>query len=409
MQRLTDHEKKILKLVREHPAILNDRSERKKVAMAAGMTEKTLRNRIADLKRYGLIGVSAKTNKSEKQRIITRNDEIDLVKIWRMLIRRKWKIVIITGLFTTIATIYALLATPYYQSVISMYPAAEFTESSFPLGGDLGGIAESFGIGELGSKPSYYIPDIIESRRLKKDIVLRAWINSVYPEGSNLIKYWEIDKPKFFSIRRIISKILPSPKFPYHPHAKHTELGIEKLNKLISVEEDESGLIIVSVLIEEPRLASDITNYIAHFVKEYISFEQNLEAVRNKQFINDQLVQAKADLSNSEEFLTEFRKEHPYALDTPELQQDRGRLIRNIEVNLQVYITLRQQYEIVKIEEAKDNLLVQILDYAEPAVKAAKPRRTLIVILSLFCGIFVSFFVVLVQESSRERQTEDFD
>jgi len=144
-------------------------------------------------------------------------------------------------------------------------------------------------------------------------------------------------------------------------------------------------------------------------VKEYISVEQNLEAVRNKQFINDQLVQAKADLSNSEEFLTEFRKEHPYALDTPELQQDRGRLIRNIEVNLQVYITLRQQYEIVKIEEAKDNLLVQILDYAEPAVKAAKPRRTLIVILSLFCGIFVSFFVVLVQESSRERQTEDFD
>ncbi len=55
MQTLTDHEKKILELVKKHPEILDNPAEREKIAKANSMTEKTLRNRIADLKRYGLV------------------------------------------------------------------------------------------------------------------------------------------------------------------------------------------------------------------------------------------------------------------------------------------------------------------------------------------------------------------
>jgi len=55
MQILTDHEKKILELVKKHPEIVDNRSERERIAKTSSMTEKTLRNRIADLKRYGLV------------------------------------------------------------------------------------------------------------------------------------------------------------------------------------------------------------------------------------------------------------------------------------------------------------------------------------------------------------------
>ena len=53
---LSPHEKKILSLVDKYPSIIDDPLERKRIAELNGMSEKTLRNRLADLKRYGIIG-----------------------------------------------------------------------------------------------------------------------------------------------------------------------------------------------------------------------------------------------------------------------------------------------------------------------------------------------------------------
>jgi uncharacterized protein involved in exopolysaccharide biosynthesis len=172
---------------------------------------------------------------------------------------------------------------------------------------------------------------------------------------------------------------------------------------LILVDEEVSGLITVSVLMEDPELAASIANYIAEFVKDFISVEQHREAVKNKAFIYDQQMQAKEELALSEEELTEFRKQHPIALDTPDLQLARGRFIRNIEENQAVYITLRQQYEIAKIEEAKENLLVNILDNAEPSVNKAKPKRKLIVLFVFFASLFLSSLYQIININLRNK------
>ena len=392
--KLTPHEEKILSLVKSNPEIVSDSKAREKLAKKHGLSEKTLRNRIADLKKYGLLDLDNKLvlEKSPKH-LITEKDEIDLVVVWQILMKRKWTIIIITGLFTTIGIIYSLLATPYYQSTISMYPAGEIADNNSLFGGNLQGIAESFGIGGVGSTPTYTLPDIINSRRLKKAIVLKLWSNSLYPNGSTLIKYWEIDKPTWFASKKWISKFLPSGEFSADPYHQHIETAIENLSELISVEEEVSGLITVSVLMEEPNLAARIANYIAEFVKEFISVEQHREAVKNKAFIYDQQMEAKKELALSEEKLTEFYKKNPLAQGNPELLLIEGRLIRNIEEKQAVYITLRQQYEIAKIEEAKENLSVNILDVAEPAVDKAKPKRILIVISAFILSMFLSFLI----------------
>jgi len=397
---LTPHEEKILELIRKHPEVVSDPKIRRQVAEKNSLSEKTLRNRIADFKKYGLLGTDKKivSEKSPKH-LITESDEIDLVAIWHTLIQRKWFIFKITGLFTTIGIIYSVLATPYYKSTISLYPAGKIAESSSILGGNLKGVAASFGIGGLGSAPTYNIPDIINSRRLKKDIVLKSWPNSLHPNGSDLIKHWEIDKPTWFEPGIWISKLLPSGGFSADSYHKNIETAIENLGELILVNEEASGLITVSVLMEDPGLASGIANYIAEFVKDFISVEQHREAVKNKVFIYDQQMQAKEELALSEEELTDFRKQHPIALDTPDLQLARGRLIRNIEENQAVYITLRQQYEIAKIEEAKENLLVNILDNAEPAVEKTKPKRKLIVILSIILGGMCGITTTLIRHA----------
>ncbi|HIB51826.1 MAG TPA: hypothetical protein EYO48_01630, partial [Candidatus Marinimicrobia bacterium] len=139
---LTPHEEKILELIRKHPEVVSNPEIRRQVAEKNSLSEKTLRNRIADFKKYGLLGTDKKivSEKSPKH-LITESDEIDLVAIWHTLIQRKWFIFKVTGLFTTIGIIYSVLATPYYKSTISLYPAGEITESSSILGGNFKGVA----------------------------------------------------------------------------------------------------------------------------------------------------------------------------------------------------------------------------------------------------------------------------
>jgi len=263
--------------------------------------------------------------------------------------------------------------------------------------GNLKGLAESFGIGGLGTAPAYNIPDIINSRRLKKDIILKSWTNSRYQKGSNLIKYWDIDKPKWFMPSEWISKILPSKRFVADIDLQNIDSAIEELNSLISIDEEVSGLITVSVWMEEPGLSADIANYISKFIIDFIQVEQHREASKNKSFIRDQLMQAKNELSISEEELTEYRKAHPMALDTPDLQLGRGRLIRNVETNQAVYITLRQQYEMAKIEEARESLLVNILDIAESAVNKDRPKWKLVLLLCMILGGLSGVAITLIR------------
>ena len=74
--KLTSHEKKILELINQHPDIIKDPAARKKVAEKYSLSEKTLRNRIGDLKKYGFItGGTIFSSKS----IDSQNDGLDLL------------------------------------------------------------------------------------------------------------------------------------------------------------------------------------------------------------------------------------------------------------------------------------------------------------------------------------------
>ena len=402
--KLTPHEKKILGLIEKNPEIINDTKKRAKVAQENDLSEKTLRNRIGDLKKYGVI--SAKNmnaprglNRNLKTEVSIKEDKLDPLLIIK---NNKTFIVKVSLIAGIIGLIYALYATPYYRSTTSMYPALDAEKSGGILGGSIKGLAESYGLMGLGSAPTYNIPDIVLSRRIKKNIILSKWKSRAFPDSTNLIKFWEIDKPDRFSpyiILDLFRFFLPKQKeYSTSTDKLHLENAIEKLQRQISVNEEQSGLIVVSVLMEDPFLSANITNYIADYVKDFISLEQEKEAIKKKEFIFSQMQSAKIDLSDSEFKLTNFLKLNPLALGNPDLQLQQGRLIREIEENQAVYITLRQQYEIAKIEAEEDKLFINILDEGDVAVRKSKPKRSLIVLSSISLGIMLSLLIVFYRE-----------
>ena len=179
---------------------------------------------------------------------------------------------------------------------------------------------------------------------------------------------------------------------------KYLDIAIRALEDRITVSESGSGLITVDVDMEEPYLASDIANFVADFVIEFVSKVQKTNAYKNRTFIEEQLSAASIKLKESEKILVQFKNQHPINLDTPDLAMSRMGLIRNIEENQTVYLTFRQQYEIARIDEQKEEILINILDVAVPAVKVSKPKKIFILLLAGFLGVGISIPIILYRE-----------
>jgi len=296
--------------------------------------------------------------------------------------------------FLFFGVIYILLSDNLYKSSISLYPAGELSENNSILS-EFSEYTETFGV-SMPTKSNYYIPDIINSYSLKKEIITKKWNSTKYDKETNLIEYWEINNNSFFKkLSQKITFMFDSKYFDDNLY--NLNLAIKKLDNLISVNEAYSGLIEVDVLFDEPQLSADIANYISNYVIRFVNSEQKSFALKTKLFTEKRFEMAELDLIASENKLTNYRKKHPISLDTPELQLQRLRLIREVEVNQEVFITLRNQLEIAKIEESKERLFINILDKAEPSIKKAYPKIFLLLIIFFLLGLFISvlYFMIL--------------
>lgn len=77
------------------------------------------------------------------------------------------------------------------------------------------------------------------------------------------------------------------------------------------------------------------------------------------------------------------------------------RLKRDVLINEKLFELLTQQYEMSKIEEAREDVAFQVIDRAVPPEKRFKPKRKLIVLLAgtvaIFMGVFLVFFLEYVE------------
>lgn len=82
------------------------------------------------------------------------------------------------------------------------------------------------------------------------------------------------------------------------------------------------------------------------------------------------------------------------------------RLMREFKYREVVFDMLSKQYELAKIDEAKDNSVIQVMDRAIPPKSPSKPRRVLIVILSglvaLFLGVLSAFVLEAIAKTSSD-------
>lgn len=81
------------------------------------------------------------------------------------------------------------------------------------------------------------------------------------------------------------------------------------------------------------------------------------------------------------------------------------RALRELKYREAVYEAMTKQYQIARVDEAKDAAMVQVLDKAVPPEIKTSPKRALIVIMATFAGLFLGIAIVaLIERGLRDRR-----
>jgi uncharacterized protein involved in exopolysaccharide biosynthesis len=324
----------------------------------------------------------------EKIQII-KDDEIDLRTLFQVLWSDRKLIFKIMGFIALIGVLYSLLITPLYKSTITMYPSGENVGGM----GQFQGMASMFGMNIGGTESTFNIPDVISSRTLQTKIIHKKWNTDLFASHVDLITFWGINDSNKFTFNPLAWFSEPESNV----NVKWESSALKKLSDRIYVKENKTGLINVEVLMEEPELSAQISNYIYDGVLEFTKINHIQMAKLHRQFIENRQVEVKAILVDAENKLKEFRSKNRKVMDSPQLQLELERLMRDVEIQAQVFITLQQQFELARIEEVKETPSLVILDKGFPSIYKDSPKRKLILILSLFLGGIIGVFSILLK------------
>jgi len=312
-----------------------------------------------------------------------KEDSISLREIINILIRY-WKTLIIIPAITCIIAIYYVLffTEPFYVATAKIIPSVGSSSTS-----NLRGLAAQFGLSVPGGEEtsvtsSWVYPEIIKSRTLARVLLKRNF-----------------DTEKFGKDQPLVKILTYSEEEPEFGLAALEKMAVEALLKKINVSKSrQSSILTLEVSAFEPQLAADI---IIALIEELDKHQQKFKSTRvteKREFIEERIEEVQLDLEKTEDALKQFRYRNRQIQNSPSLLLEQERLSREVQVVIGVFTTLKQEYELAKIQEVEEATVVYVLDPPEAPLMKAGPQRRKTVIMAGFLGIGLGVGLVFVRE-----------
>ena len=457
---LSPHEQKILSLVKKHPTIVSDPVERKRVAELNGMSEKTLRNRLGDLKRYGVVG-----HQTRGQETITQDNEVltdNLLLFWtnRRLILKN------TIIVAFISLIISLLLPKWYASkaVVLSSGAGKFNflSSISPIP------VANFGLSTINEDINNFIA-ILQSRTVKEYMVNKfnlverynqrdiEYAMEAFEEKMELevteegtLEISIIDKDPIVAKQMVSEALIMLDQINQNigmeagrynrefleKRLNQNENNLEKAELNLKIFQEKTGIIdLVAQLSSTMQMSAQAYNSIFDAYTELyakkIETETQLAVAKTTLSINNPTLMQLEKLLNEQTFqleqlMIELDAKLQYLLSSitptqvdnipniefsvsfnslPSLGLENARLIREVKMQSTIQEILIPQYEQAKLEETKNIPTLQLIDKPKVAINKAKPKRALIVIGSTLMSILVSFTFVYAGHHTRDLRT----
>jgi len=271
-----------------------------------------------------------------------------------------------------ISMLYFFVQEEKYESLISMYPSYgdDFNNSS------LMSLVDDFGIGQglNTTDPIIYVPDIVNSYILRKELLLRNYDSL---QNKTLLDYFESKK--------LINLF----------NSNESELideFSEDFDDLIKVDIGRtSGLITITTYFDSLDLSIEVRDYIYNYLINFINKSYKDSSGAKVKYIDQRKIEVKEELENKENQLRDFLVQNK-DFDSPLLQIEYLRLSREVELTNTVYALLVQQVETEKLSLKKEELNFVVSDiYNNP--KAVKIEFYEIIIIDLIILLLIVFIL----------------
>ncbi len=368
-------------------------------------------------------------------------EEINLLELLRVVVRNLPLIARITTAAVILSLVYSLTLQNVYTAKATLLPpqkdsgggAAALLAS---MGGGLAGLAGGLGGGSadlyLGILKSRTVTDAVIKRldlhtELKsknaddtrkklerlvkfqagKDGIITITADYKDPAKAALLANTFIDELQKKSLQLNLTKASTERNF------LEKRLTVVKQDLKVAEEEMKSFQEKNKTIKADSQAAAAIEG-IARLRAEIVSKEVQLAALRSS--MTDESAEVRSLLAG----ITKLKSQQnsmsgagtgggviPSVGSAPSIGVEYIRRLRELKTQEALFEQLTKQFELAKINEARDSSSLQVLDEAVAPLRKSKPKRALIVILSAVTAFFCSIFLVFIREYLAKLSPED--
>ena len=340
---------------------------------------------------------------------IIKDDEIDLMALVMTIWLGRRTVMKIIGLFLVLGLFIAIFSSKEYSTTVKLMPESGQGSSL----GALGGLASQFGFGGLSASPdgenipSEYYPAIVASFPFMKDLMDYQVMIPEAGEKMSLLYYFSeysgtaiLSSIKKYTIglpftllsvlkgeseeATVVEGIRPTVRL-----SKEEWRVYEHLVEKISVSKDkETGIIALTVKMPEDYLVADVADRVTEMLVEYVK-DYKTEKTRNDlAFIEAQMKDSEKRFEKSQESLAKFR-DQSHGRMTEMARTTEERLQSDYDLAFKIYSAMAQKFDETRIKLQEQTPVVKVLEPAIVPKEKSAPRRSVIMIVSLFLGLFV--------------------
>lgn len=383
-------------------------------------------------------------NRERSALVNENNDEIHLLDILTALARQK-KILFTVPLITGILAIAAaFLIKPTFSSTAVILPPQQQSSGVAAMLGQLGGLAGAAGgIAGLKNPNDLYVA-MLQSRTIADKLISHFELKTRFEVGTLDEARKKLDKivtvvsdkagtisvlvededPKFAAelANAFVSELSNLTKGLAITDAAQRRLFFEK--QLIAVKDDLANAEIAlrktqesTGMLQLDGQVQGIIRNVAQLEGTIAAKEVQLNAMRSFATNNNpDLLRLQGEIQGYQAQLEKLKtgklsKDGDLMVPTgkiPEVGIEYIRSLRNVKYQETIFELLSKQYELAKIDEAKESSNIQILDNAVQAEKKSKPKKLIIILIGFIGGAFFALFMALIRDAYL-RSTKDED
>ena len=174
--------------------------------------------------------------------------------------------------------------------------------------------------------------------------------------------------------------------------------AVNKLkNEVLAFDQSpKSTFSVIKVTAEDPIFAKELADVVLAELESLNRYYKSVTVNEKNTFIENRIASVESDLETSEQILKDFN-ERNRQISSPALQLEQERLQRDVEVQKGIYLTLKQQLELAKIEEVQETSVVQVLDRPTVAFNPSNKNLVLYVILSFISGFGLGVIIGFIR------------